>query len=157
MNALLKNIPLILLVAFGTASCSYYVAPGGLPVPTTPADKPFPKDASRDSFTSVYVWRCLEGKYTGEKIIGKSTGGELWVNGYKNDLSKRGRPNPHGRGKIFEFYLEDHVKTPPPQVVGAYASFPDGEEWWGYSFTFFTTDDDIVTDCKVTKRLLRRW
>jgi hypothetical protein len=138
MKALLKNIPLILLAAFGTASCSYYVAPGGLPIPTTPADKPFPRRAPRDSFASVSVWKCLEGKYTGLELI---------------DKSAEGRLNPGGKGKIYEFHVVDHVKTPPLPSINF--DHPEGEEWWGYSFTMYTTDEDIITDCKVTKRFLQ--
>jgi hypothetical protein len=156
MNALLKNIPLILLAAFGTASCGFLdvLLEPVIHVPTTPADRPFPKNAPYKRFAPAYAQYCLSGDYTGEKI-GKSTGGKFWRD--FRSLSKIGRPNPGGKGKIYELYLIDEVDTPPPQIADAYAKIPGGSEEWGYSFTLYTTDEDTVTDCKVTKRLLRRW
>jgi hypothetical protein len=159
MKALLKNIPLILLV-FGTAACGVLNLEPLIRVPTTPTDEPFPKKGSiviMGRYTLSYAERCLRGEYTGEKIPGKSTGGTLWVNHIdpsKFDFSKSGRPNPNGKGKIYEYYLTYDIEPPP---LSADINAPWGRDKWGYSFTFFTTDEDIVTDCKVTKRLLRRW
>ncbi|MDR2801259.1 MAG: hypothetical protein LBB52_08375 [Desulfovibrio sp.] len=154
MNVLLKNMLIILLAAFGTASCGFLdvLLEPVVHVPTTPADRPFPKRAQYDNFASLYAYECLEGKYTGEQITGQS-GGKFWVNKFMN-LSKIGRPNPDGRGKIYELYLREEVKTPPP--LSADINDPWGVDKWGYSFTFYTTDDDIVTDCKVTRQLLFR-
>jgi hypothetical protein len=157
MNAFLKNIPLLLLAAFGTASCGF-LSGGHIPVPPTPADKPW-RGGGYEEFASVYAQYCLGGDYTGEKITSENTTrthGEFWVNRWKDNLGKMCRPNPDGRGKICGvFNLYTYKKTPPPPQFGSV--IPGGVEKWGFSFTFYTTDDDIITDCKVTKRLLRRW
>jgi hypothetical protein len=146
---------IILLAAFGTASCGVLHLRPVPRIPTTPADRPYPKRAMHARFVSLYAYECLEGYYTGGKATGKGTGGKDWQVRTGIDISKTSRPNPDGRGKIFEFYLTQEVKTPPPLSAGI--NDPWGSEEWGYSFTFYTTDDDTVTDCKVTKRLLHRW
>jgi hypothetical protein len=52
------------------------------------------------------------------------------------------------------YYIFLKKKRPPP--LSADINAPWGVDKWGYSFTFSTTDEDIVTDCKVTRRLLFR-
>jgi hypothetical protein len=118
MNARLKYAALILLAAFGTASCGW--PPPGysriIPVPTTPDDMYLPKSGwIRDDRAFVLAQRCLEGKATGENI--KNSASKFWLSTsrvFSVERVTQVGTDPNGKGKIYVLYFLEEEETPPP-------------------------------------------
>ena len=99
--------------------------------------RPFPRGIPNDFQAGGYALECEYGYYTGKHIDACDL---------KQTHGRGSRPDPDGKGKI-------HTRYALWRDTSLFA--PPGDRW-GYTFTIYTTDDDIVTNCAATQQLLKK-
>ena len=143
-----KNATLLFLSVFLMTSCGLadvFLEPYH-PVSTSKA--PFPMDqAARHDYTHVMAQDCLAGKAVGRHVM----------NPFETQIATPPRwirhsgPASDGKGKMYKMYLVRGTIPPPPY------NEPRVYDHYGYSFTFLTTEEDIILECRVTQQFLYRW
>jgi len=155
----LKHLCLLLLTAMSVTACSLkkdaiFFSPHGPEIMSPPptSTEPFPSELARYcDYTHWLSQECRNGRLVGQSIHKSdyflSALLDSWLSKYVTHLLPP-VPAPDGNGKIYKLYQK--WETDIGDFVGTTRVV------YGYSFSYYTTDAGIITECRVTRTILTR-